>query len=268
MRKADEIYDMYLQHGKDWGQTALQCLSRGFGFKVNASAFSTLGAKVSYHSLQKESSSFATILALLAGVSGLFSHQEVFSEDLQARVKHIMNKYGLDHHSMQAHEFRRAPVRPANAPHVRLIQLAAFLYLKPHLIDFLLLADDPEAYFSAFEQANSLVTKYQAYYKKVSKMGKSSMESIIINSVVPFQFAYAKHNANESLEQKAISLWQKMHAEQNRYTRLYMSHGFEISSSLESQGAIEQHRFFCKEGRCLQCPVGNYIMKNHQIVVI
>ena len=267
-RKSEEIRKMYINNEQNWQQTALQCISRAYGFKTNAEAFSTLGSKVPYLSLMKESSNYTSVLALLMGVSGLQNEKNFFSEALQKEADHLRNKYHLDARAMQSVEFRRAPVRPANAPHVRLVQLAAFLYALPQFFDFISQHNEPEAYLAVLEKANKLIVKYQRYYGKISKVGKGSMYNIMINGVAPFQFAFAKHKSDDVLEQKAFALWQMIPAEKNRFTRIFESQGFITTSAMESQGMIEHYRYLCSEGRCLQCPVGNYIMKNHHLVVI
>jgi hypothetical protein len=267
IRKSKEVGQMYLENDRDWYQTALQCTSRAFGFQVNAAAFATLGSKISYQTLAKESHRFESVLALLLGVSGMV-HQEDFSPELTKLSFHLINKYKLQTMAMQGHEFRKARVRPANTPRLRIIQLAAFLYSVPQLLDYLIYSSEPQGFYPAFDRTNLLLKKHQDHLGQVLKLGKSSAGSILINAVAPFQFAYAQHTSDEMLQEKAREIWQQLPVEKHRYARFFASHGFEMASSMDSQAAIEQHRFYCNAGRCLECPIGNHIMKNHQLVII
>ena len=267
IRKSKEIGQLFMENSNNWHQTALQCISRAFGFKVNAAPFSTLGSKIPYHTLAKESYRFESVLALLLGVSGLV-HQEDFSSEIQKLSQHLINKYKLQVNAMQAHEFRKSRVRPANLPRVRIFQLAAFLFTVPKLLDYLVYTSKLGTFYTPFEKVNHLINQQRGDVGQISNLGKSSAESIIINAITPFQFAYAKHISDEVLQEKAREIWQSLPVENHRYTRLYKSYGFEMASSMDSQAAIEQHRFYCSAAGCLQCPIGNHIMKNHQLVVI
>ena len=266
-RKSKEILEMYQAHANDWHQTAFQSICRAYGFKTNASPFSQLGAKISYRCLLKERNSFESIAGILLYASGL-STQDNISDELKKCAQHMAKKYDLVKVRMAPHEFKHFPVRPANAPIVRIFQLAALIYCQPGLYEMLSSTNDLNIFYNLFDEANRKLLASKSLTNKLSRLGKESMQRIIINAVVPFRFAVAATHADEKHRESAIQLIENLPAENNRYTKFFKKEGFTMQSALETQGAIEQHRFYCVKSQCLRCPVGTYIMKNHDLVVI
>lgn len=266
-RKGEEILSYYQQHGQDWHQAALQSLSTAYGFKTNAAAFSELGARVSLRNLLKERQSFASVAGIFLYTSAL-DHSGKISTDLQQQAQYMAKKYDLSRFRMQALQFKHFPVRPANAPIIRLLQLAAFIYSQPDIFSLLSSSFIPENFYQIFEDANKVLQTHRPLNGSETKMGKQSMQRILINGVIPFQFALGQHTDKAHLQQAALEMLENLPAEKNRYTRLFEKQGFRLQSALDSQGAIEKHRFHCEKKLCLQCPVGSHIMKNHDLVVI
>lgn len=265
-RKAEDILQHWHMQQKDWQQTAFQWICRAYGFKVNAEAFASLGTKVPYQQLLKERASFEHIAALLLEYSGLTDRQYC-SEKVIDTAQHLRQKYNIQQTAMQKHEFRWSRLRPANFPEVRLIQLAAFLYLYPNLLDFLLHMQGREAMILWYESANLLIKKLKHDFPTASILGKESVQTILINAVVPFRYAYGLHTADDQMKESALNLLQEIPAEQNRFTKIFRPYDFPMRSALESQGVLEHYRFACQEKRCLDCQIGTAIMKNHDLML-
>lgn len=265
-RKSAEVKLFWKNQQNDWQQTAFQWICRAYGFNVNAEAFATLGTKLPYQHLLAERDSLENVVALLFEVSGL-TDDSFCSKKVINAAKHLSHKYAIETYAMQKHEFRWSRLRPPNFPEVRLVQLAAFLYQHPNLIDILLHLESYKAIFTLFEKTNNLIVSYRPELPKVKVLGKESIHTIIINAIVPFRYAYGIHNADDEIKDQAVNLLQEIPAERNRFTKIFSQYNFPLLTALESQGVLEQYRFVCQEKRCLECDIGTAIMKNHDLVV-
>jgi hypothetical protein len=267
-KKCQEIVLRHKAHEQDWQQTAFHTICRSFGFKANAQAMDHLGAMLPFVAIQKEHSFFDSVFSLLFNLGGMLDEKIVKAEKLNlGHAEHLMRKYRLQHSRMEKRSFKWAPLRPANFPDVRLFQLAVLLFHRQQLTSFLLETNSIEEFASYFAEINSFIKKHQWLNRKVSAIGKDSIYSLLINSVIPFRYAYGKHLSDEGLQESALELWQKIPAEQNRYTRLFTENHFQIKSAFDSQACIQQYQSLCEKHQCLQCPVGASIMKNHDLVV-
>jgi hypothetical protein len=87
-------------------------------------------------------------------------------------------------------------------------------------------------------------------------LGKSSIELLIINVVVPLRVAYARHTGQPELTESSVALLGQLPAEHNQYTDLYASLGFEHRTAADSQGLLALHQGYCQPRRCLHCAIG------------
>ena len=266
-RKSNEVLDIYRGHQNDWAQTAFQVLCAAYGFKTNAKAFSRLGQIVPYKNLLKQRHSLDATIALLVHASGL-AYSDKLHKRLIDEIRHTGHKYASITQQMEGHEFKLFPVRPPNAPLMRILQLAALIFLNGDLYQLLYQTQELDFFYQLIDEANQYLKKRNPTRGKVYAMSKASMQHLIINAIVPFQMALSKYTGQPKLEENAISLLEKLPAEKNRYTKLLSEHGFPLQTALDSQGALDLQKFRCLQNQCLNCPVGSYIMKNHKLVVI
>lgn len=265
-RKAREILKSWASDDKDWNQMAVQVICRAFGFKVNAEAFATLGSKVRYLHIRKESYSFENLLAYMLAVSGI-NVSQALPDDISKNIDFLIKKYQIQKFGMVEVEFRKSRLRPANFPEVRMIQLSALLFQKNDLLDLLVYETQIEAIQKVFLEVNKKLSGLSWKFSKYPTLGKSSIESIMINAIVPFRYAYGLHHSDERYQEFSIHLLELVSAESNKTTKLFLKQGFKINSALESQGALEQFHYYCKLKKCLSCSVGCWVMKNHGLIV-
>ena len=86
-------------------------------------------------------------------------------------------------------------------------------------------------------------------------------DNIITNTIVPVLFAYGNYHDEEKYKQKAIKWLEEVSAEQNSVTKAFMQLGVENRNSFDSQGLIELKNEYCDKKKCLNCSVGNAILK-------
>ena len=95
---------------------------------------------------------------------------------------------------------------------------------------------------------------------KIQNLGVASQHLIVINTIVPFLFAYGKFTENQNLLDNAISMLASLPAEKNRIVKSYEQIGFGINNATDSQGVIGLSKYFCLQKRCLDCQIGKTII--------
>ena len=114
-------------------------------------------------------------------------------------------------------------MRPGNFPTIRLAQLAMLIHKSAHLFSkikeeksvnkinewFDVTANDYWHYHYRFEESS-------AFRKK--KLGKSMIDNIIINTIVPVLFAYGSYYNKEKYKQKALQWLEEISGEINSIT--------------------------------------------------
>jgi hypothetical protein len=261
--KANELKQTLLNNNNDWEETAYQLMAANFGFKVNKDPFAQLAKLLPYKILKKHSNQQLQVEALILGMSGLLPEEseDAYLQKLQQEFKFLSHKYNLADKQMKAVQWRLMRLRPANFPSIRLMQFAALISKMGALFSGL----------TNFESNNELINKlrvkqsayWQMHYlpdkpsaRPLPGLGKSSIENIIINSVVPLLVLYGKLRDEETFVEKAITLLQSTTAEDNRITRRWETLNWYVKCAYDSQALIGLYNNYCLKRRCLQCSIG------------
>lgn len=262
--KAAEVF--LQQNNYHWEETFWWMLARNFGMKVNADAFETMAQSIPVTVLAKHKTQIHQLEALLLGQAGLLegAYEDEYPKLLQREYKFLKGKYSLApiHHAVH---FLR--MRPGNFPTLRLAQLAALVQNSAHLFSkikeagsvkqlkalFNVTANDYWHYHYRFDKASS--------YKR-KELGESMTDNIIINTVCPVIFAYGSYHSEERYKEKALQWLEQVAAEDNSITKGFAGLGIANKSAFDSQALIELKNEYCNKMRCLDCGVGNAILKN------
>ena len=86
-----------------------------------------------------------------------------------------------------------------------------------------------------------------------------------INLVSVLQFAYGSYTGREALRDSALTLLERLPAEDNRYMRGWHDAGLTPRSAFESQALLQLATEYCAAKRCAECPVGRRILNNLKI---
>ena len=86
-----------------------------------------------------------------------------------------------------------------------------------------------------------------------------------INLVSVLQFAYGSYTGREALRDSALTLLERLPAEDNRYMREWQSAGVRPRNAFESQALLQLATEYCAAKRCAECPVGRRILNNLKI---
>ena len=252
-RKAVFVQQLYQRNQDDWEETAYQLLAHNFGFKINAEPFLRLAQGLPFKILQKHRDNLTQIEALLLGQAGWLQNQESNDEYLvllRREYDFLAAKYGLKPRQLNPHEWKMLRLRPANFPTVRLAQLAALVQQQSSLFSLFINVENTSQLALAFQakQSSYWQTHYQigkAANGKVAALGRTSVENILVNTVVPLLVAYSQAKDNRNLLDKALQLLENLPAEQNHITEKWNNLGLKVKSSFDSQAVIELYNGFC-----------------------
>jgi hypothetical protein len=87
------------------------------------------------------------------------------------------------------------------------------------------------------------------------------VNNIIINTIVPVLFTYAIMHKDNVLRDKALKWLEQTSKETNAITKNWEAIGVTNKSAFDSQALLQLYNAYCKERKCLQCAVGNAILK-------
>jgi hypothetical protein len=98
--------------------------------------------------------------------------------------------------------------------------------------------------------------------KRLQKsLGDLTIQNIVINTLVPFLFHYGKMMQREELHDRALLWLEQTAAEENSIIRVWKSLGLKVENAHQTQALIHLKRHYCEPKYCLDCAVGNQIMR-------
>ena len=234
-----------------WEHALYISLARNFGFHTNSLPFEQLAINTPLSCLQKHRNSLFQLTAILMGQAGLLTSErmnELTNEGMSEMAKEyafMQAKFGLT--PMDASVWKHGKLRPQNSPELRIRQFAQLLYQSENLLSKLLDTDD----------LNELSRLFA-----VDKMGQSSIDIILINTVIPYKYAYAKHRNKEV---DILAMMEKIPAENNTIIRQWRVLGQTIKNAADTQALLHLYQNYCQHHECINCEVGYQIFQDRQL---
>ena len=265
LRKSRVVETYLQQNNHHWEETFWWLLARNFGMKVNADAFEAIARSIPINVLAKHKGQINQLEALLLGQAGLLEKKAAddYSKLLQREYKFLKEKYKLKPIHQPVHFLR---MRPGNFPTIRLAQLAMLITESAHLFSKIKDTADIKDVIKWFDVAANDYWHYHyrlgeasAYKKKT--LGTAMIDNIIINTVAPVLFAYGSYHDENKYKDRALKWLEKTAAESNSITRGFQKLSIENKTAFDSQGLIELKNEYCNKKRCLDCGIGNAILK-------
>jgi hypothetical protein len=265
-RKSKTVVEYLGQNNQHWEETFWWMLAKNFGIKVNVETFEAMAKSIPVNILAKHKNQIHQLEALLLGQCGLL--ENVFSESyplmLQREYRFLKNKYALKPIHMPVHFLR---MRPGNFPTLRIAQLAMLVQQSSHLFSKIkevqsisdlkkMLAVTANDYWNE----HYVFDEPSASKKKL--LGMQMIENIIINTIVPVLFAYGHLRGETATKEKAIKWLDELPLEKNNITVQWAEAGASNKNAFDSQSLIELKTQYCDQRRCLECAIGNSLMKN------
>ncbi len=265
-RKADAIFDFLEQNHMHWEETLWWMLARNFGTRINSEAFEAVARSLPMTILSRHKERIQQLEALLLGQAGLLENR--FKEDyprlLYREYNFLKKKYGLQPIHQPVHYLR---MRPGNFPTVRLAQLAALLQNIPSLFSIVLETQKLGALRNLLSvTANDywhyhyLLDEASGFKKKT--LGKDMVDNVIINTIIPVLFAYGLYHQEQKFKDRAIGWLEHLPAENNSISNGFVQLKLSNESAFDSQAFIELKTRYCDARRCLECAVGNSLLRS------
>lgn len=264
-RKAIPIEQLLLETENDWEAVLFCMLAKNFGLNTNGETFLKIAKSIPFRVIRKESFEVENLESLFFGTAGLFpvDVQDNYTKELVIRFDYISHKHQLTKINVEPVQFFKH--RPDNFPTIRLAQLA-MLYSKEHnLFSKVIAAKTRKELYQLFEVSISeyWLTHYQFDKdspKRKKQLSKSFVDLLVINTIVPIQFAYAKSQGKGESE-SLLDLLREIAPEQNAIIDKFSDFGIKATNAFESQSLLQLKNEYCNHGKCLQCAVGIQLLK-------
>jgi hypothetical protein len=266
--KAEQIRVMYERNNHDWEETAYQLLCRNFGFKVNADPFQQLAQSLPYKVVLRHADHLLQVEAMLFGQAGFLEEkrEDPYYAKLKREYTLLDRKYNLEERQLKKAQWRFLRLRPANFPTLRLAQLSALLAHQKNIFSRIMEATTYRDLIALFSAKQSVYWQHHYQFFKgmdeeVPAIGVSSIDTLIINTVVPLLASYGRMHDEQQLVDRAVEILQHISPEDNVIIKRWHAVGLRTQSAADSQGLIELHNNFCQKRRCLECTIGFSILQ-------
>jgi hypothetical protein len=264
-RKSKPIFELLQQTNNDWEAVLFCLLAKNFGLNTNGEIFLKVASSIPFSIIRKESFEVENLESLLFGNAGLLDveKEDNYFKDLKFRYYYLLHKYQIEKSSCNRVQFFKH--RPDNFPTIRLSQLANLYHSNQNLFSQISEITSVKAIYDVFRVSAS--PYWQDHYqfdkespKKKKMLSKSFIDLIIINTLIPIQFAYAK-SRGEEIAEDLIQLLNEVAPEKNAIVDKFSSFGMKSGSAFETQSLLQLKNEYCAKSKCLECAIGMELMK-------
>ena len=251
----------------DWQESFYRMLAYNFGFLKNSIPFIQLARSLPLKLLLRHKDKPVQIEALLFGQAGLLNQdfKDEYPQKLKKEYLFLQNKYRLA--PIPAHHWKFMRLRPANFPTIRIAQFANLWFKTEYLFNKIL------AVKTVTEMENLFNVKVSWYWKthyrfdeastsKSKRLGKSSIQLLLINTVIPFLFQYGRYFRMKDLEDKAMRLLSECPPETNMIIRRWKKLNVPCENAFHSQALLFLKAGYCDKRKCLSCSIGNHLIQH------
>ena len=277
--KKDRLAATYL-HAPNLDVLLHERLFAGLGYAKNAEAMTTLARRLPPalvraipDTLDREALHLGTAGLLPTPADLLHSDRATadYAMNLCERFERLQLQFEISVMDRTAWRFFR--LRPANFPPLRIAQAAALLQRGGLLHDDpigkliqALHADDPaDALRAVLRVRPGTFWETHVRLEKATKprdpsVGRSRLNALIANAVVPVLLLHAEQSNDLVLEAAVVDLLRQLPPEKDEVTRRFAALGTRPKDALAAQGLHQLYRTRCTEARCLSCPIGQYLL--------
>ena len=266
LQEKSQVVQGYLaENNNHWEETFWWLLAKNFGIKVNSEAFEKIARSLPLAILAKHKNQIHQIESLLFGQAVLLTgnFKDDYGQLLQKEYVFLQKKYKLVPIKIPLHYLR---MRPSNFPTVRLAQLSMLVHNSVHLFSKITAT---EKLGDVKKMLDVTANDYWHYHYlldeesvfKEKKMGTQMVENILINTIIPILFVYGQYLNENKYKDRALRWLEEIAAEKNNITKGFAAIGIKIKSAFDSQSLIQLKNNYCDQKRCLECAIGNKILK-------
>lgn len=248
-QKTTAISERLSRSNGSWEAACFITIARYYGFGHNGDTLEEWAASIPMQKAAHHRDDLFQIEAIFLGQAGLIGKikDDDYRQRLEAEYKYMQHKFGFTPLSPTRWKYMR--MRPQNFPHTRILQLAK-AYCE-HRTDM-----------SRLIECKSIKEVYELLNTTDKHLSKTSLDSLIINTVIPLLFAYGKQMGKEELQDRAFDFLDALKNEDNTITRTWKECGLEVNNAGDSQALIQLKKEYCDKKKCLYCRIGYEVMKN------
>lgn len=278
-RKTEDIKRRTRLCDGSWEAAYFVTMARNYGFGINGEAMERWALAVPLNDVGHHRDDIFQIEAFFMGQAGLLNplsiperHRTAALADdyffrLNNEYKYLAHKFSLE--PIDFHLWRFLRLRPQNFPHIRIAQLVNLYFHRRAGLSQLLDCEDIKSVKTLLTTA---VTPYwQTHYAfgcesqfSEKRLSVSSLNLLLINTVVPMLFAYGRHKQDDRLCDRAFDFLEQLGAEDNHITRTWHDIGLEVDNAGDSQALIQLKNEYCDRRDCLRCRFGYEYLKGRR----
>ncbi len=266
-RKTEDINVLLMVSKNDWEAVLFKMLAKNFGLKVNGDAFLSLANSIDFSIVRKTQTNKTNLEALFFGQAGLLGEdvQEPYYLELLKEYGFLKQKFALSYANVTPIQFFR--LRPPNFPTIRLSQFAMLYHQNQNLFSKIIEINALDAFYDLFAVSTAPFWETHYTFGKSSKMSKKILtkafiDLLLINTIMPLKFSYAKFQGY-NIDDSIIKLIESVVSEKNSIVEKFNSLKLVSKSALQSQGLIQLKNEYCNKNKCLQCVIGNSILRTN-----
>lgn len=264
-QKSQLIETVLKNTNSHWEAVLFRLLCKNFGLKVNSEAFYSVASSFDFSLIKKCSKDDLDLEALFYGQAGLLEtkKEDAYFISLYTQYAYLKHKYKLNNSSVIVPKYFR--LRPPNFPTIRLSQLAVLYAEKQSLFSEIIKAKNISDIYSMFTVSASVY--WDKHYnfgvsssKRKKKLTKKFIDLLLINTIIPIKFSYAK-SLGKDISEEIISLTTSIIKEDNTIIKKFVELSPFVKNAMQSQALLQLKNEYCNTHKCLQCAIGNSILK-------
>lgn len=266
-QKSHLVMKLLEKSNNDWEAVLFRMLTRNFASKLNGGFFLDQVLQLDFSLIRKTANDPAQLESLLFGHFGLLLNEtcrDRYYISLKQEYNYLVQKFGLEPTKNKPRFFG---LRPANFPTIRVSQLANLYTMEQRLFADLMRIWDLEGFYSIFASVTSSYWDNHFTFGKVSRkskkcLSKSFIDLLVINTVLPLKFCYAKHLGLDWTD-RLLTLAEQLKTEKNSILDGFAHLGSPTKNALESQAKIQLYNNYCSKNKCLQCNLGAHLLNRN-----
>jgi len=263
-QKSILISELLKSSANNWETVMFKMLAKNFGLKVNGDAFLSFANSFDFSVLRKCTHDLGQLEALFFGQAGFLEKEKdnYYSKKLKIEYDFLKTKFGLKPiHAISMQFFR---LRPSNFPTIRLAQLAKLYFKNDRLFSRIIQTYDINEFYQIFNVGTSSFWERHYTFDKESKprqkqMTKQFVDLIVINTIIPMQFSYAR-SQGKYVEEEIFKLISQISYEKNTIIDNFIKHKVPIKTAMHSQAMLQLKNMYCDQKKCLKCAIGNNLL--------
>ena len=265
-QKSIMIKELLKDANDNFEAVLFQLITKNFGLKVNGDSFLQLAKSFDFSTLRKVRLEEHQLTALFFGQAGFLGEnlQEEYHILLKKEYEYLKHKFKLN--PIPKGQFQFFRMRPQNFPTIRLAQLASLFFMHQNLFSKLISISKKEDFYKLF--SIDVAEFWKTHYtfeteskKSVKKLTKSFVDLLLINTIIPLKFVYLQ-NRGEVKEDDILKLITQISSEKNSVISNFSNLKIDAKNAFESQALLQLKNNYCAKKRCLQCAIGNNLLRS------